>query len=118
MSKQAAKAGMSIGEAIRTRRGALRLSQRDLAYAAGTTAAAVSHIERGARNLSAGLLVRIADALQCSADDLLNGVAAATEASPHLRQVAAAMKGFPAPFQKEVADFCEYLKHRSRKGKR
>ena len=118
MSKQAAKAGMSIGAAIRTRRAALRLSQRDLARAAGTTAAAISHIERGARNLSAGLLVRIADALQCSANDLLIGTSAATVASTHIGRVAAAMKGFPPPLQQEVVDFCEYLKHRSRKGER
>ena len=112
MSKQAAKTGMSIGEAIRTRRVALRLSQRDLARAAGTTPAAISHIERGIRQPSAGLLARIAGDLQCPADALLNGVRGPTEDSSHLRRVIAAMKGFSAPLQKEVADFCEYLKHR------
>lgn len=114
MSKQVGNEAIPIGQCIRARRIALRLSQRDLAHAAGTTAAAVSHIERGARNLSAGLLIRIADALACSAGDLLTGAAAAVEPSPHLRQVAAAMKGFSAPVQKEVVDFCQYLKHRGR----
>ena len=112
MSKQAA----SIGESIRARRIALRLSQRDLARAAGTTAAAVSHIERGARKLSAGLLARIAGVLQCPTDLLLSGASDPLEGSPHLRQVVAAMKAFLPPLQREVADFCEYLKHRSRKG--
>lgn len=106
---------VSIGKAILLRRTALRLSQRDLARAAGTTAAAISHIERGARNLSAALLARIADALQCPADSLLRGAAGVpTEGSPYLRQVIAAMNGFPSPLQKEVAAYCEYLKHRRR----
>lgn len=108
MSKQAA----SIGETILKRRRDLHLSQRDLACAAGTTAAAVSHIERGARKLSADLLARIADALQCSTDALLKGADEAPQGSPHLRRVVAAMKGFSPPLQKEVAVFCEYLKHR------
>ena len=114
MSKHA----VSIGEGIRARRSQLGLSQRDLARAAGTTAAAVSHIERGARNLSASLLVRIAGALQCSPGDLLAGAAATTEPAPYLGQVTAAMMGFTPVLQKEVADFCEYLRHRrGRRGK-
>ena len=107
---------MSIGESIRTQRVSLHLSQRDLARAAGTTPAAISHIERGIRQPSAGLLARIAGALQCPADTLLRGVGGTTvEGPPHLRQVIAAMKGFPSPLQKEVVVFCEYLKHRRRR---
>jgi transcriptional regulator with XRE-family HTH domain len=109
------KHSASIGESIRARRIALRLSQRDLARAAGTTAASVSHIERGVRKLSAGLLARIAGALQCPTDLLLSGAADPSEGSPLLRQVVAAMKAFPPPLQREVADFCEYLKHRRRR---
>jgi len=105
---------VSIGESIRTRRLYLRLSQRDLACAAGTTAAAVSHIERGARKLSASLLARIADALQCSADALLEGATKPPQRSSYLLQVLVAMKGFSPPLQKEVAEFCKYLKHRRR----
>ena len=111
MSRQA----VSIGDSIRARRAALRLTQRDLARAAGTTAAAISHIERGIRNLSARLLTRIAGALQCSADDLLKAPTGPMEGSPYVRQVAAAMNGFPPSLQKEVADYCEYLKHRNRR---
>ena len=109
MSEQA----HSIGQSVRARRDELGLSQRDLARAAGTTAAAISHIERGTRNPSAGLLVRIADVLQCSANDLLSGAGAALDSSPYLRHVTAVMKSFSPPLQKEVADFCDYLKHRS-----
>jgi len=117
MSQRAGKEAVAIGQSMRVRRIALHLSQRDLAHAAGTTAAAVSHIERGARNLSVGLLVRIADALQCPPNDLLTGTDAETPSS-HMHQVVIAMKGFPLPLQKEVADFCAYLKHRERRSGR
>ena len=98
MSKQA----VSIGESIRARRVALRLSQRDLACAAGTTAAAICHVERGIRKLSASLLVRLAGALQCSTDDLLGQAVPALEDEPCLQQVIAAMKSFPPAVQAEV----------------
>ena len=107
----------SIGDAVRVRRAELRLSQRDLAGAAGTTAAAVSHIERGLRNPSAGLLARLAAALQCSADSLISGSVADAEGSPLIWQVAAAMKSFPPAVQSEVVAFCEYLMHRRRRGR-
>ena len=107
-----------IGESLRSRRAALRLSQRDLARAAGTTAAAVSHIERGIRKPSAGLLARLAGALQCSADDLLSGAVAAADGDPLIQQVMAAMKSFPPAMQKEVVAFCEYLKHRNRRSRK
>ena len=110
MTKQAP----SIGESVRARRVTLELSQRGLAHAADTTAAAISHIERGARKPSADLLARIASALGCSTDDLLRGVVAGVEEHPCIRQVVAAMKSFPPPLQKEVLDFCGYLKHRNR----
>ena len=111
MTKQAP----SMGESVRARRSALRLSQRDVACAAGTTAAAVSHIERGIRKPSAGLLARLAAALQCSADDLLRGVVRTEDESPCIRQVVAAMRSFPPSVQKGVVEFCEYLKHRDKK---
>ena len=110
MTKQAP----SIGESVHARRVALDLSQRGLARAAGTTAAAVSHIERGIRNPSTGLLARIASALGCSVDDLLSGVVASVDEAPCIQQVVAAMRSFPPPLQKEVVEFCGYLKHRDR----
>ena len=115
MSKQAGGGAPLIGESIRAQRVSLHLSQRDLARAAGTTPAAISHIEREIRQPSAGLLARIAGALQCPADLLLSGARGPTEGSAHLRRVIAAMKGFPRPIQKEVADFCEYLKYQRRR---
>ena len=110
MTKQAP----SMGESVRVRRSALKLSQRDLARAAGTTAAAVSHIERGIRNPSAGLLARIASVLGCSGDDLFRGALHREGEGRYIELVAAAMKSFTPPLQEEVADFCEYLKHRKR----
>ena len=62
-----------IGEAVKQRRDALGLTQRALAMEANTTAAAVSHIERGQRQPSADLLARLASALDCRMDDLLTG---------------------------------------------
>ena len=111
MTKQAP----SIGESVRVRRVALDLSQRGLARAADTTAAAISHIERGMRNPSAGLLARISLALGCSADDLLRGEGRPAGPARHIEHVVAAMKSLPDALQKEIVDFCEYLKHRSRK---
>ena len=106
----------SIGEAVRSRRTMLRLSQRDLARTAGTTAAAISHIERGIRKPSAGLLGRMASALGCSADDLLRGAMRRPENDIHVEQVVAAMRSLTPALQKEVLDFCGYLRHKKDTG--
>jgi transcriptional regulator with XRE-family HTH domain len=107
------KVMVAIGQAIRLRRNAAGLSQRDLARAAGTTAAAISHIERGGRNPSSRLLVRIADALQCLTDDLVTASSVEDDGARHLRHVLAVLKGLPPPLQAEVADFCDFLKERA-----
>jgi transcriptional regulator with XRE-family HTH domain len=106
-----------LGKTIRDRRKALRLSQRELAHAAKTTAGAVCHIERGTRTPSAAMLARIAAALNCSTDGLLAGDKGHMETSGYAREVAAAMKLFPAGVQKEVANFCAYLRHREKKSR-
>ena len=93
------------------------LSQRALAEKAGTTAAAVSHIERSQRQPSADLLGRLASALECTTDDLLSSKAAPSSESIYLARVTSAMRTFPASVQEEVADYCDFLKQRHRKGR-
>jgi len=93
----------------------LRLSQRALAEKAGTTAAAVSHIERGKRQPSADLLSRLAAALECSTDDLVSMRSTPGSESIYLARVTSAMKSFPGTVQEEVAEYCAYLKHREGK---
>lgn len=106
-----------MGSAIRARRNALQLSQRDVAHAAGTTAATISHIERGSRKPSANLLARIAAALDVSMDELLRGEAGAGDNGDQLyiRRVLAAMRALPESAQREIAEFTEYVKYRTAK---
>ncbi len=110
-----AEASRDLGSAIRAKRAALRLSQRDVARAAATTAAAISHIERGSRKPSAELLARIAAALGASMDELLRGPTGAQDHADqlYLRRVSATMRMLPPSAQKEVADFAEYIKYRT-----
>ena len=107
-----------IGEAVKRRRDALGLSQRDLAAKAKTTAAAVSHIERGQRQPSADLLSRLAAALECSIDGLMSIAGSSQPESIYLARVTSAMKAFPACVQEEVADYCTFLKQRQQKARR
>lgn len=109
------KRARTLGESLQARRSELGLSQRDLAQSASTTAAAISHIERGVRKPSAGLLARIAGALQCSTDALLAGSVQATGPTTYVDRVNATMKGFSPKLQRQVADFCDYLRHRDRR---
>lgn len=106
-----------IGENVLQRRSALTMSQRALAEKACTTAAAVSHIERGQRQPSADLLGRLAAALECTTDDLVSHKAAPSSESIYLARVTSAMRAFPAKVQEEVADYCDFLKKRQ-KGRR
>ena len=110
------KRSKTIGENLQRRRSALGLSQRALAEKAGTTAAAVSHIERSQRQPSADLLGRLASALECTTDDLVSAKAAPSTESIYLARVTSAMKSFPASVQEEVAEYCAFLMHRRRKG--
>lgn len=115
MGKKQKNVENSVGQAIRNRRRALKLSQNLLARIAGTTTSAISNIETGIRSPSSGTLARVAKALGCTADDLLAGVAADSRDSAMIQQVVAGMKSLPMPAQKEIVEFCEYLKHRQRK---
>lgn len=59
-----------LGDAIRARRNALRLSQEALADAAGINRTHMGELERGKRNVSLVALLGIAKALGCSVSDL------------------------------------------------
>ncbi len=59
-----------VGEAIRSKRLELGLSQEEVAHAAGISVTYLSECERGKRNLATVNLVRIAGALQWSATHL------------------------------------------------
>lgn len=53
-------------------RKAKNMTQEELASRAGTTQGAISLIETGERNPSLPMLMKIAEALECSAGELLN----------------------------------------------
>jgi len=110
-----AKSTKKIGENEQRRRSALGLSQRALAEKANTTAAAVSHIERGQRQPSAGLLSRLASALECSTDHLISAKDAPPPESIYLARVNSAMKSMPMKVQEQVADYCDFLKQRKKR---
>jgi predicted transcriptional regulator len=54
-----------IADRVAERRGAMGLSQRQLAELCGTTQSAIARLERGGRPPRIDTLLRIADALQC-----------------------------------------------------
>lgn len=66
---------LSLGNAIRTRRLELGLTQEQVAERAdGIDANYFGRIERGEKNVSVALLVSVARALETSASELLEGV--------------------------------------------
>lgn len=62
---------MRLGAAIRARRKELGVSQEDLAIDCGVERSNMGKIERGENNLSILNLVRIAEALNANAADIL-----------------------------------------------
>lgn len=62
---------VKIGAAIRARRKAIGLSQENLAENSGVERSNMGKIERGENNLSLLNLIRIANALECKAADIL-----------------------------------------------
>ncbi|BBP83739.1 MULTISPECIES: helix-turn-helix domain-containing protein [unclassified Pseudomonas] len=62
---------LRLGEAVRTRRKTLNLSQEALADAAGIDRSHMGKIERGERNVTFLNIVRIAGAMDCNPSDLL-----------------------------------------------
>ena len=64
---------MSIGDNIKKRREQLGRSQTDIAEQAGVTQAMMGYIEQGKRMPSLQTAAWIAEALDCSLDELVNG---------------------------------------------
>lgn len=61
---------MSVGKNIKEKREQLNLTQQELAQMAGITQAMLSAVEIGAKNPSFQVAVAIANALNCTTDDL------------------------------------------------
>jgi transcriptional regulator with XRE-family HTH domain len=61
----------NIGERIRVMRKTRDWSQTDVASRTGLKPSAISHFETGRRTPSVGNLIRLADVLNCSLDDLV-----------------------------------------------
>ena len=62
---------VSIGKRIREARLKIGIKQSELAYRAGLTSAHISHIETGQTKLALPAIVKIANALSVSVDELL-----------------------------------------------
>jgi transcriptional regulator with XRE-family HTH domain len=60
-----------LGDAIRARRQALKMSQEALADAAGINRTHMGEVERGKRNISFMSVVKIAKAMDARASDLI-----------------------------------------------
>ena len=64
---------VSIGKRIRQARVSRRWTQAVLAEKAGVEPSNISHIERGATKLSLPTLIRLANAMEVTADELVYG---------------------------------------------
>ena len=107
-----------MGNAIRSRRKSLGLTLAEVAARAGTTTGAVSRIERGIRKPSATMLARLANALDCSVDELLRGVISRGHEGQYIPRVVSAMNALPLLMQKQVADYCDFLRQQARRRSR
>ena len=65
-----------FGQNVRAARLAKGWTQEDLAAASGLAVVQVSRVERGKREVRLTTLLRLRDALQVSADELLEGMSA------------------------------------------
>jgi len=71
MSRDSSSRRLQLGSAIREGRAELNLSQEKLAEVVDCHRNYVGKVERGEQNLTVDMLWRFADALKCSAADLL-----------------------------------------------
>ena len=63
-----------VGKRIKEERIKIKMSQKTLAYRANISVPYLSNIECGKKTLSMDVLIRIANALDTSVDNLLSGV--------------------------------------------
>ena len=61
----------ALGRRIRAQRKLMSMTQAELAERVGVSSAFIGHIERGTRIASLETICRIADALECSIDELV-----------------------------------------------
>lgn len=65
---------VALGGNVRARRVVMGMSQADLAKKANVDRSLLTRFERGSKNLTVEVLLRISDALQCTAGFLMEGV--------------------------------------------
>jgi transcriptional regulator with XRE-family HTH domain len=76
MSDPLSRATQELGERIRDLRLRLGAAQEEVAVGAGVDTTTIGKIERGERNPNLHNLIRIADALQLDAGELISGLTA------------------------------------------
>jgi transcriptional regulator with XRE-family HTH domain len=74
MAKPLSPATQALGERVRTRRVALKLSQEALAHQAGVHWTFLGQVERGRRNLSLHNLLKLAAGLGVDPAELVQGL--------------------------------------------
>lgn len=70
---------VDLGKRVRARRTELNWTQEHLAQEIGVSTSFVGHIERGSRKASLETLVMLANVMEISTDDLLQGSLSASE---------------------------------------
>lgn len=70
---------VDLGKRVRARRTELNWTQERLAQEIGVSTSFVGHIERGSRKASLETLVMLANVMEISTDDLLQGSLSASE---------------------------------------
>jgi len=84
---------VAIGERIRARRNQIDISQETLGGALGVSFQQIQKYEKGLNRISSGRLIQLANALQCSATDLIGGGEKGSIKSTPFSQYAASKEG-------------------------
>ncbi len=100
---------ISIGESIQACRIKKGLSQEELAEMVEATHTHISYIETGTKNPSLNLLIKIANALDVSADDLLVGQLKHTS-SPVGKEMQIIMQGCNRDEEKMLTRIAKFMK--------
>ena len=84
---------IAIGERIQARRNQIDMSQESLGGALGVSFQQIQKYEKGVNRISSGRLIQLADALQCSATDLIGSGGKAPLASTPFSRYASSKEG-------------------------